>query len=338
LTLADVRTLASLLQRESTALPSHEIDTPRLSFFAKCSDGSSFQSSDVALFSNDSVVARKRVESISMILSNYRTESKIEIALQHTEDNRGWYRNYASVEGTDSKWVNGNIKAIEEIIESFAPQDPVVLRHKWLVHTVLALGIGRLYNYLTYPLVGFFAPSAPHWVVASGLFFRGHPVAFYTLMYLSYYIAGFFPALYFFNKFQALWPSVEFQIGPEHSLIEKRRRLWLLNFFLVGVAPLLTSLAYDLLKPLFAFKSLSRDRLRYFRAIPGGTKNSNLLSALNHEYLCVYAGFRETMHSIMHWVFTLNCPAIAAAQNRAPGLYAKIGLLAATNCCKEPDA
>jgi hypothetical protein len=37
----------------------------------------------------------------------------------------------------------GIIKAIEEIIESFAPQDPFVLRHEWLVRIVLALGIGR---------------------------------------------------------------------------------------------------------------------------------------------------------------------------------------------------
>jgi hypothetical protein len=44
------------------------------------------------------------------------------------------------------------------------------------------------------------------------------------------------------------------------------------------------------------------------------------------------------MHSIMHWVFTVNRPAIPAAENRAPGLYAKIGLLAATSCSEGPDA
>jgi hypothetical protein len=103
LNLADVRALASLLERESKAFPPDKIYTPHLSFSAECSDGSSFESSDIGLFSNDSVVARKRVESISMRLSYYLTEARIAIGLQPTEGSTNWNRNYARLEGTDSK-------------------------------------------------------------------------------------------------------------------------------------------------------------------------------------------------------------------------------------------
>jgi hypothetical protein len=126
LTLANVRILAGLIERESKALPLNQGRTPTLTFSAETKDGSSFQSSDIDLFSDDSIVARKRVESISMGMSNYPTESRIQIELQHGQ---GYFGNRASVGGTDSKWVNGIIKEIEEVTESFAPQESFVLRH-----------------------------------------------------------------------------------------------------------------------------------------------------------------------------------------------------------------
>jgi hypothetical protein len=253
LTLTDVRALASLLERESKALPPDNIYRPNLSFHAKCSDGSSFRSSDIELFSDDSVIARKRVESISMKLGYYPTESEIDIYLQNSEHSSYLDRNYANVEGSDSKWVNGNLNAIEEIIESCTPQKPFVLQHTWLVHTVLALGMGRIYYYLTYPLVGLlsFGTTPPAWATRVSLFFNGHQLAAYALVYLSNYFVGFFPASYFLDKLRSLWPDVELQIGPEHFLVEKRRRRWLLNFLLLGVIPLATSLVYDLLRPFF---------------------------------------------------------------------------------------
>jgi hypothetical protein len=143
--------------------------------------------------------------------------------------------------------VNGNIKAIEEIIESFAPQYPFVLRHKWLVQSVLALGIGRAYDFL----IDFIPPRPgppPHWVAGLHLYLHAHPLVYYGVPYLFYYAGGYFPALFFYEKLLSLWPSVELQIGPEHSLIEKRRRRWLFSFLVVGVVPLVTSLIYDVMK------------------------------------------------------------------------------------------
>ncbi len=78
----------------------------------------------------------------------------------------------------------------------------------------------------------------------------------------------------------------------------------------------------------------TRDRLRHSPAIPDGTETPNLLPALNHEYLRVYAGFSKTMHSIMHWVFALNRPPFLRLKTAHRALYAKIGLLAATSHLK----
>jgi hypothetical protein len=216
LNLANVRALAGLIEGESESFPPDKTHSPSILFTAQCGDGSSFESNDADLFLDDSIVARKRVYSVSMRLSYYPTESRISISIQHAERSTRWSRNYATVEGTDSKWVNGNIKAIEEIIESFAPQYPFVLRHKWLVQSVLALGIGRAYDFL----IDFIPPRPgppPHWVAGLHLYLHAHPLVYYGVPYLFYYAGGYFPALFFYEKLLSLWPSVELQIGPEHS-------------------------------------------------------------------------------------------------------------------------
>ena len=50
-------------------------------------------------------------------------------------------------------------------------------------------------------------------------------------------MAGTFPGMYMMDKLLTLWPSVEFQIGPEHKLVEKQRRIWVINAILFGILP-----------------------------------------------------------------------------------------------------
>jgi len=75
-----------------------------------------------------------------------------------------------------------------------------------------------------------------------------------TVSIWQYIIAWFFGALpssFLFAKLQSLWPPVELQIGPEHTWIEKRRRLWLTTALAVGVLPVVVDFGWNCIKKLF---------------------------------------------------------------------------------------
>jgi hypothetical protein len=249
-----VRQLAAILAREFERLPdSINLSYKRkLSLSAICNDGSSFESNGIELFSDNSIVTKKSISSISLIFSYYPTDSKIEISLEHAAS-QNW--NFVCIRGTDSKWVNGTIKEIEETIESFAPQTSFILRHKRWVKIVLALGIGQIFIYLLRFLL--LASSDPTPTSPSrfwnrvDIFIHNYPFIKYIIKYLFIYILGYSPALVVYDKIQALWPSVELQIGPEHSFVEQQRRQAFMSVVVLGIIPLCVNWIYDIVKALF---------------------------------------------------------------------------------------
>jgi hypothetical protein len=73
-------------------------------------------------------------------------------------------------------------------------------------------------------------------------------VGFKVFKYIVAYLGGFSPALLLIGQLKELWPAVEIQIGPEHTLVEKSRRKWMAVVITLGVLPLLVNLFYDILK------------------------------------------------------------------------------------------
>ena len=59
---------------------------------------------------------------------------------------------------------------------------------------------------------------------------------------------GFFGAFYLRNWLLSLWPTIEFDFGPEHLNIEKSRRNRILVFITFAVIPIVLTLGYDLVK------------------------------------------------------------------------------------------
>jgi len=177
---------------------------------------------------------------------SYEDNEKIEIRLSHGNYDR---LNYIEVSGTDSDWVNGVIRRLEEQITSFQPQNRFLTERKKLLELIFALSIGSIYFYL----LGLIPSSPieaepPEWLVQLSSAIKNSVIVAYGIKYSFSYFVGIWPAYYLMDKLKSLWPSVEIQIGPEHTYTEKRRRAWILSAFLVGVVPLVASLVYDSLK------------------------------------------------------------------------------------------
>lgn len=246
ITLDNIRALSKILFDEFNSLNSEKSLT-ELSFSAKCIDESSFQSEDIEMFNKDSVLAKKRVERISMELRHYDSRSFIEIKLAHGNDE---WRNGITIRGTDSKWVNGTLKSIEETIESFKPQNVLLYRKEHFIKSVFALGLGSLYIWVVTLIPYEPYSDTPAWANKLHSILSSIPLGNYLFKYLIAFGVGYIPADYLYKKLKGLWPSVELQIGPEHTYIERRRRVWIAYALILGVLPLLSSMAYDLIKNL----------------------------------------------------------------------------------------
>jgi len=218
-----------------------------ISFLAKCADKSSFESKDVSIFSADSMLNTKRVESLEMTYHSYHSKSSINIELAHGDTE---YGNSITIRGEDSTWVNGIMRKLEDVLNSFKPQNTFIKNHKGLFNIVFALSIGTI---LMWIIRFIFSPQEPptdleNWEKSLHEIFDRFPIVQAILRYSLGIVVGYLPAKDITNKLISLWPSIEIQIGPEHTFLEKNRRKWIINAVLLGLVPLLVSLIYDFLK------------------------------------------------------------------------------------------
>jgi hypothetical protein len=246
LTLANVRAVAKAVAVHLEGIPLQERNKADLTFVARCDDGSSFQSEDIDIFADDSVIAQKRVTHVTLTYSHYPTKARVEVALRHGDEDAT-----ITVSGRSRIWVAGTLDTLASLLESFAPQTNPYLKHKGLINFILAMGLGSIAIFLVTSL-----PTTPPkeedtqkfaWYAST---LSEFPALHYVVKYALTWCAGWPWTSIVTNRFKQLWPSIELQIGPEHLLTEKLRRKLLATAFGIGVVPLLLSVIYDILKAL----------------------------------------------------------------------------------------
>jgi len=245
ITLDRVRRIASVVWERYKAMEAEEKHC-RIVFRAACFDDSDFESADIDIFSDDSVLVSKRVSEVTIRYSAYEDDETIDISLAHGSYE---HRNYVRVSGTDSAWVNGVVKKIEDEIAAFQPQNRFLVEYRGALHIVFALSIGSIYFFLIDSIPSNPVESEPPaWLKELATNIKNSVLLGYGIKYAFSYLVGIWPALFLMDKLESLWPSIEFQIGPEHTFIEKKRRLWISSAILLGVIPVVTSIVYDLVK------------------------------------------------------------------------------------------
>ena len=118
--LTDLQKLARIIWEEYAHIKDQDAHA-RVRFSASCDDESVFDSENINLFSNDSVLSSKRVTSITMSFDSYEKNANIDLRITHGESSS--YDNRIKISGQDSKWVNGTLKAFGEKVESIKPQN-----------------------------------------------------------------------------------------------------------------------------------------------------------------------------------------------------------------------
>lgn len=230
--LKDIFKLANLIFKEYEEDKKQNNHTS-ISFTSDCTDESSFESESPSLFSDESIINTKRVNAIEIFFYNYEQNKKIIFVLSQRYGSDSYFK----VSGNDSIWVNGISKKIEETINSFNSQSNFIRNNKIFFILLFGFSMGAIFiNILL--LLPIEPSKGPNPATLTKYIFK----------YLFGLLGGILPGSLLTDKLIKLYPNIEIQIGPEHTFIEKIRRKWLLNAFIIGVLPLLISVCYDVLK------------------------------------------------------------------------------------------
>lgn len=212
-----------------------------------CDDSTSYESGSLSIITDEDIIDVKKTQSIEMSYHNYASEKSVDIELFH---NGPRYIN-CRIAGNDRNWVNGTLREIEEKIKGTKPQDNFFLRHPVLLYNVSAFGIGILLSKIVvYILLSLFGgtPSSepdPYWLQL----IKSFPILGILINWAFYWLFG---AMTFAsntrNLILELWPSTEFDFGPEHLKLEKKRRNTIVIVLTVVIIPILVSFIYDIIK------------------------------------------------------------------------------------------
>ena len=244
-TIDDIRRLAAFIEQipkdRRISADSSRIET---TYSVTCFDGTEFESKAASIFDDESPIITKRVRSLNMTAYEFPPGVRVHLELTHGHQ---WFStdSYLAIQGKDAVWVKGVLGQLRDIVDSFAPQNSLVKRHKLLITSIFALGIGMIYWWIVSATHA--EPSQePPSRLAKALV--SLPLARFWLKYLLEYAMGFFPAFILVDKLSQLWPDIEIQIGPEHELREKGIRKWISGTVVLLIIPILVAFVYDFLK------------------------------------------------------------------------------------------
>lgn len=220
-----------------------------ISFRLDCVDNSSYESEDLGIFDKENIIDVKRTNSIEMSYYDYELNRSINFTLS----NEKYSTNVLIVKGYEQNWVNGLFANVKELIDSTEPQNNWIINHKTLILHLSAFGIGIVIYSIFYFLIGqHIEPikNPSETIINLRTFFGEYSIFGYVYYLLIRWGLGITWAILLRNWLLSLWPEIEFDFGPEHLKIERKRRIRISLFIFVGVIPIIVSVGSDLLKSL----------------------------------------------------------------------------------------
>jgi len=223
-------------------------DNSSLTYQIACSDNTTYESETLDLFDDEGIIDIKRSTAIEMTYWNHTQDKHINISLVHG----GGYSDGAIIRGCNKDWVRGVFTDIKEKFDSIKPQANWILKHKTLLLHLLALGAGVVTYFVIWLI--FYRNIEPienpsEQVKAIRLFFKARPLIAGLLNWFLFWVMGIgtwaFPVWSWLLK---LWPTVEFDFGPEHMKLEKQRRIRTILVFSIIIIPTFLAIAYDVAK------------------------------------------------------------------------------------------
>ncbi len=230
----DVRELAGIVANAGQELESRESKEERraesrahFSFEMETSDGSTYESQTTDVFAKGGTLDGKQITRLLMSFRGGQANASITAFIYHGNSAPFW--NYVEVKGTNTTWVNGVTKKIEDVVASWEKQASWPRSFQDAIVLVAAIGIGQLFLVALDRLAGF-----------------GH--LHFLIRWAIQFFVGLGPAALITRKVVDLWPYIELRTGREHAqtLRKRKRYLWLLAT--VGVFPIIIRILYDGIK------------------------------------------------------------------------------------------
>lgn len=205
-------------------------------------DGAQYESSDLRLLEEGGVLDRLTPTGIEMEYRDSSEDRRISISLRRQ---RVWgiAHSEARISGIDETWVRGSAAAIEEHVRRWKKQTGWPRRYSTLLTSVIAavftvllvraLELALVYVFRLQPI-----PNPPEWLSSFGSFLG-------VISHFLTFLLMLAPAGSIVARIQALYPPVEFAMGPEHLRAEHAKRTQLYKLMLWVVGPLAIGLVVE---------------------------------------------------------------------------------------------
>ena len=216
--------------------------------FAICAeDNTEYEIHNSDFKSVENTLDIKKINNITMHYHDYDAGKDILINL--VQGQNLYSNNNLKVEGSDSKWVDTNYQKFKEIFDSVKPQNNFFLKHNRLIFHFCSVNVGFmilkfivwLYNYFNVETSSDYEPGLLLIMIENVPFFR------YVLLVLMSWMFGAWMLYLFWDMLMKLWPSIEFDFGPEHLKIQKNRRNTIAAIISLIAIPLIIQLLFFLL-------------------------------------------------------------------------------------------
>jgi hypothetical protein len=228
----DIRNIWKIVNAEFL---SNEENHKSMNLQIGCFDGATYESESDDYLKDGNVIDIKRIASININCYDHKLGRRIDIALSHGD----CYGNEVTIRGEDENWVAGTLEKIENILKAVKPQQEWFIKHKNIVlhlgSILLGFSIFSILYFLIYQHIQPIQNPSGN-LLAFRNFLSTYPFFYYLLYLALFWLQGIFIFSNLMFWFFELWPSVEFDFGPEHEKLEKNRRKrlrWILSAILL---------------------------------------------------------------------------------------------------------
>ncbi len=222
----DIRYLWGLIEDNYKEITSeHKNKEIEISAF----DNTRYESDGDHYIKDGDIIDQKKINSIELSFVDYRNDLRIRINLNSKLEEIKY-----NVSGQNSNWVLGVSNKIDNILNSTKPQNTFLKRYEFLIFVSIfayfLYSLFFLYRSLVdfinnYNFIGEAGLSALSYVLGSLFLFIIFPLSLDVI-----------------KKISKLWPSVEFDFGPEHEKKEKNFRNKIIFIIVNLLLPIIISL------------------------------------------------------------------------------------------------
>lgn len=222
-----------------------DTDAASMKFKFTFSDNSTIETDSIAIFEDDSIIYSEKCIELDFDFYNYSLDKYVNLKIMPEYPTLSKIR----IRGNDDKWIGYITNLFENTLKQTKPQNNFLLRHVLLIRTVLSLFMGYITFMLIKPLIFFLASiseinPSPLIISLAAIVEANLLISILIgliLILFSFYLIGYGIVDSLLTWLLKLWPSIEFDFGPEYLNTEKERRKRLWIFSSIFLLPFLMS-------------------------------------------------------------------------------------------------